>query len=210
MDGTTHVDVLKGRLPTPIIIPVADRAALYQGLSDGTCNVIAAEQFDVAEQVVRTGGYDGPYEVGNTLLSKEPLAIVVRSRDEEWYDFVSWVFQALLVAEEQGITRDTFTQLPRTDLFGPRFQDMFRNAVGAVGNFGEIYERHLEEIVPRNTLDTINRNGTTGLIYSFPFGGIANIGPEPSQGSAMDGIMERGMLQCGIIQRPGTGELELL
>lgn len=128
-------------------------------------------------------------------LCQEPLGLVTRADDPEWSDFVNWVLQGLLAAEELGITQNTAAELPLATAFGEMYQNMFINAVSAVGNYGEMYFRHLENIVPRKGLNLIN-NGT-GLIYSHPFGAVGNEGPPPVPGGTLETIVERGKLRCG-------------
>ena len=81
------------------------------------------------------------------------------------------------------------------------FAYAFRNAVREVGNYGEIYRRTLEGLLPRPVPDQIN-GGDSGLIYAFPFGtpdGVLAEGPQ--QGSTLDEIQTRGYLKCGISLR---------
>lgn len=128
--------------------------------------------------------------------------MLTRGNDYQFLDFVNWVLQALLMAEEEGITKDTASRMGITDVFGPDYERMFINAVEAVGNYGEMYARHLEAIVPREGLNLINQD--TGLIYSHPFGGVETIGNSPFPGGTLDSIRARGKLICGI-----TGASEL-
>ena len=45
----------------------------------------------------------------------------------------------------------------RVDLFGALLRNMFVNALNAVGNYGEIYERNVEALIPRqNGLNSLN------------------------------------------------------
>ena len=39
------------------------------------------------------------------IISKEPLGPAVRQGDDQWYEIVKWTFNALVEAEEQGITQ---------------------------------------------------------------------------------------------------------
>jgi len=122
---------------------------------------------------------------------------------------VSWIFDALVQAEESGITKATASSMVSTDIFGERFRNMFRSAVGASGNIGEIYDRHLKDVLPRgNGLNTIN-TGNSGLIYSFPFGTTQTQGPEPSVGGTIEAIRNRGYLACGINPFLGFSNLDI-
>jgi hypothetical protein len=138
--------------------------------------------------------------------------MVSRGDDDEWADFVNWVLNALIAAEAMNITQDRANEFPTTDLFGGDYTDMFRNAIAAVGNYGELYARHYEARAPRSGLNRIN-HGDSGLMYSKPFGGINNIAMVPGQdpGPIVNGTLEtisnRGRLRCGIIaNRTGFAE----
>src|SRR6185503_3794342 len=90
-------------------------------------------------------------------ISKEPLAPVVRHGDEEWRDIVTWVVYALIEAEEKGITQKNVDEMAKSE--APDIKRMLGttpgagkslgldekwayNAIKAVGNYGEIFDRH--------------------------------------------------------------------
>lgn len=92
------------------------------------------------------------------VLSKEPLAPAVLDGDDEWYDVVKWVVYGLLLAEEAGITQANIDEALKSDdpnirrLLGVEGElgsqlglpnDFVVNMIRAVGNYGEIYSRHL-------------------------------------------------------------------
>jgi general L-amino acid transport system substrate-binding protein len=96
------------------------------------------------------------------VLSKEPLAAVVRQGDARFADLVRWVHFGLVAAEELGVTAAQARQMaesdPRPDvqrLLG-RTGDLGRllgldnawmlNVIAALGHYGEIYERNLAPI----------------------------------------------------------------
>jgi general L-amino acid transport system substrate-binding protein len=117
-------------------------------------------------------------------ISKEPLAVAVRQGDDQWFDIVRWTIYALIEAEELGITQANLEQMlssPRPDVrrllgvtgdHGP-FMGLDRrwayNAIKAVGNYGEIFARHLGENTPigldRGQNDLWTRGG---LMYAPP------------------------------------------
>ena len=99
-DGTTHVDIILSKIPDAQVISVVESEFLYSNFIQGSCNVIAGEQFEIAENLVIDRGYEGDYSYGLKVHSKEPLACVTRDDDPEWSDFVNWVLQALLVRRQ--------------------------------------------------------------------------------------------------------------
>jgi general L-amino acid transport system substrate-binding protein len=199
LDGTTHIDEILSLNPDFSIVSAVGKTELYRFLREETCNVIAGEQYIVAESVVREYGYDAAFAMGTKVWSKEPLALVTRLMDPQWSDFVNWVLESLIAAEEQGITSATAkSAAPEIDVFGNDYRGMARNAVGTVGNYGEIYERHLAPILlDRPIPDKINR-GNSGLIYALPFGNITRPGPGPTPNGTLAKVLARGKLICGI------------
>ena len=65
------------------------------------------------------------YSVSEGFYSKEPMAMVTKSTDPEFADFVKSVLQALLVAEQHNITQATADTFPQTSMFGPTYKNMF-------------------------------------------------------------------------------------
>ena len=92
------------------------------------------------------------------IISKEPLGPVVRQGDEQWFNIVKWVGFALLNAEELGVTQANVDEMKTSDnqeirrllgtdgTFGVDIgltNDWAANALKAVGNYGEIFERNI-------------------------------------------------------------------
>ena len=196
--GTTWYDLTKTLFPASNIVLTGDQTESFQNLIEGKCNVIQGEQYEAPVKIVRAYGYEGPYAQGVTTFTKDPLAMVTRDGDPEFADFADWVLQSLMLAEVENITMvttDTFA--PTGEVFGDQYKDMFQNALTAVGNYGEIYAKHLESISPRLKVNTIN-NGESGLLYAHPFGKVDTVGPGPIKGGTLESILQRGVLRCGI------------
>ena len=118
------------------------------------------------------------------IISKEPLGPAVRQGDDQWYLIVKWTLNALIEAEEQGITQANVeeklssTSAPVKRLLGltgdfGKFIALDNhwayNAIRAVGNYGEMFERNLGQgsplKLPRGKNDLWSRGG---LMYSAP------------------------------------------
>ncbi|KAG7340723.1 glutamine synthetase II [Nitzschia inconspicua] len=201
LDGTTHIDVILKLMPDATVAAVVNPEALYTGFISGTCNVIAAEQFDIAEVLVRDRGYSGDYSYGTLIHSKEPLCLVTRDDDPTFSDFVNWIMEALIAAEEAPITSERAQSMSSVTAFGQTFEGMARDAVEAVGNYGELYERNLESLLPRSAANTINDGGQGGLLYAFPFANLEGEGAGPVANGTLSKILERGFLKCGVSKR---------
>lgn len=118
-------------------------------------------------------------------FSKEPYGAYVRRGDDNWFDIVRWYTTAVIEAEEQGVTRANAEEMRRTStspntrrLLGvtPELGQSLKldaqwayNAVRAVGNYGEMYERHMGEATPVALPRGPNRLHTDGgLLYALP------------------------------------------
>ncbi len=150
----------------------------------GRCDVITTDRSDLAS--VRAIANDPKqYVILPETISKEPLAPVVRQNDSNWRDIVSWTVNALIAAEEYGITQANIDeQLKSKD---PEIQRLLGvngdlgkmlsldnkwayNAIKQLGNYGELFERHLGEKTPLGLSRGPNQLWTKGgLLYSPPF-----------------------------------------
>ena len=136
------------------------------------------------------------YEVGSAVHSKEPLAIVTRADDVQFSDFVNWVLQSIMAAEELRDNRGSIAELPTHTYFGDRHELMFHDAVAVVSDYGALYLLHLEQYHPRSDVNRIN--GKTAAMFAVPFGNLSpSILPNVS-GGTLSVIRERGFLKCGI------------
>ena len=94
------------------------------------------------------------------IISKEPLAAAVRHGDNQWGDIIRWVHNAMLNAEELGVTKANVEQMKNSPnpeikrLLGS--EGKFGEAIGLpndwavrvikhVGNYGESFERNVGE-----------------------------------------------------------------
>ena len=167
-------------------LPVETLQELKDNFLEGQCQAITADRSQIAAfRTMLTGGAE-EYDVLPEIISKEPLGPVVRRDDEEWLTLVKWVLYALIEAEERGVTQANVRTLldTTTDPGTRRFlasdglpEKALRLKSGwvvriieAVGNYGEIYERHLGS-QSRLKLDRgLNRLWTQGgLLYAPPF-----------------------------------------
>lgn len=121
------------------------------------------------------------------VISKEPLGPVVRRGDEAWAALVRWTMNALILAEELGVTAENVDQRadaardPQTRrLLGLEgdFGAMLglkptwaRQAITATGNYGEIFERNVganSALDLERGLNAQWRARPAGLIYALP------------------------------------------
>ncbi len=119
------------------------------------------------------------------IISKEPLGPAVRQGDDQWADIVRWVYNAVVTAEEKGVTSANVDQMKNANdpeikrLLGTEgsqgqelglSQDWAYNIIKMVGNYGEIFERNLGASTPIKLERGLNALWTEGgLQYSPPF-----------------------------------------
>jgi general L-amino acid transport system substrate-binding protein len=124
------------------------------------------------------------------VFSKEPLTPAVRDGDTEWAQAVNWAILATIQAEEFGITSDSVDDtLASTEdisilrFLGAEFEtddgptvldpglglpvDFAYQVVSQVGNYGEIFERHLTPLGIERGLNALYTDG--GLMYAAPY-----------------------------------------
>ena len=92
------------------------------------------------------------------VISKEPLAPVVRQRDDDWMMIVKWTLYAMINAEELGISSknidealkskkpDVMRLVGTEGAYGEALgltRDWAVRIIRHVGNYGEIYERNV-------------------------------------------------------------------
>lgn len=121
------------------------------------------------------------------VVSKEPLGPVVRTGDERWTAVVRWVLNALISAEELGVTKATANTIKENEGspdvsrllgyegdFGPRLglsRTWARDAIAAEGNYGEIFEKNIGRQSPLDLERGLNAQWSAsqgGLIYGLP------------------------------------------
>jgi general L-amino acid transport system substrate-binding protein len=130
------------------------RAAYTQKRCDADMNwgptlaVTRASQPDAKEHVILPD-----------VVAVAPQVIIVKEGDDHFLDVINWVLEALLIAEENGITRANVDQIKAkppnpsiekllgvTPGVGARLglSDQWAyNTIKSMGNFGEIYDRNL-------------------------------------------------------------------
>ncbi|GAB1716988.1 MAG: amino acid ABC transporter substrate-binding protein, PAAT family [Nitrobacter sp.] len=118
------------------------------------------------------------------VISKEPLAPVVRQRDDDWMMIVKWTLYAMINAEELGVTSkniDEAMKSTRPDVmrlvgtegeYGEDLgltKDWAARIIRHVGNYGEVYDRNVgadsKLKIPRGLNQLWNAGG---IMYAPP------------------------------------------
>jgi general L-amino acid transport system substrate-binding protein len=138
-------------------VSFANEDEATQAFRDGRCDVLTSDASALASARLKLANPE-EYVLLPEVISKEPLGLVVRDGDDKWFDIVRWTMNALIDAEELGVTRSNANEAlksPNPDVkrllgvegrFGATLgltDDWAMRAILAVGNYGEIFDRNL-------------------------------------------------------------------
>lgn len=153
---------------------------------EGRCDGYTTDKSGlVSGQVIMTEPAD--HTILEVTMSKEPLGPLVRHGDDQWFDIVQWSTFCTMQAEEKGVSSENVADMLGSD--DPEIQsllgvvndlgtklgldnDWCYNIIEQVGNYEEIYMKHLGPDgsfaldLPRG-VNALWTNG--GLLYSPPF-----------------------------------------
>jgi len=168
-------------------VPIETNAEAQQQYLAGACDVYTTDASGLAATRA-TFENASDHILLPEIISKEPLGPLVRHGDNEWGDIVMWTLNALIVAEELGITSTNVEGLaaaanPATPevnrLLGTEGElgammrldaDWAKRAIMAGGNYGEIFEKNIGETTPIGLARGLNAQWKDGgLLYAPPF-----------------------------------------
>jgi len=150
----------------------------------GRCDVYTADRSALAAQRLKLKNKNAHMVLPETI-SKEPLGPTVRHGDDQWLDIVKWSLYLMVEAEENGVTQANVDDLKAKteDPVQRRILgidgDLGRNLgvandwgyqiIKQVGNYGDVYDKHLGPSTPVGLDRGVNalwRDG--GLQYAMP------------------------------------------
>ena len=150
----------------------------------GRCDVLTTDQSGLyATRLGLTAPDDNV--VLPEIISKEPLGPAVRQGDDQWYDIVKWTQNALVIAEEMGVTQENVEEMKNSanpdikrtlgqeanSKFGADLglsEDWVVNIVKGVGNYGEIFERNIGAGSPLKIARGLNALWSKGGLQYAP------------------------------------------
>jgi general L-amino acid transport system substrate-binding protein len=156
----------------------------FRLLESGRCDAYTNDKSNTAANMRTRLAKPDDWEILPENLSKEPLGPMVRQGDEQWFNVVRWSLNAMLEAEEYGITsRNVDDMLKSTN---PNVQRILGvtpgmgknlglddkwayNIIKQVGNYGESYDRAMGKESPLKLERGLNKLWTQGgLMYGWP------------------------------------------
>lgn len=166
-------------------VPIETNAEAQQQYLAGACDVYTTDASGLA--ATRASFEDADAHVLlPEIISKEPLGPLVRHGDDQWADIVRWTLNALITAEELGVTSANLAEMGK-GTNNPEINRLLgtegdlgamlgleagwaMQAIGAEGNYGEVFEKNIGEATPIGLARGLNAQWTQGgLLYSPPF-----------------------------------------
>ncbi|MEQ8443272.1 MAG: amino acid ABC transporter substrate-binding protein [Alphaproteobacteria bacterium] len=166
-------------------VPIETNAEAQQQYLAGACDVYTTDASGLAATRA-TFENPGDHVVLPEIISKEPLGPLVRHGDNQWGDIVRWTLNALITAEELGVTAANLDEMSEgtnnpeiNRLLGTEGNlgemlgldaDWAKRAIAVSGNYGEIFYANIGENTPIGLARGLNAQWTDGgLLYSPPF-----------------------------------------
>ena len=166
---------------TPIRPVVFERAPdAMTAYETGRCDAYSTDSSQLAANRTALQVPDDHFVLPDRI-SKEPLGPAVRKGDEQWLDIVKWTGWALITAEELGVTKANVDEMLKST--NPATQRLLGTAgdhgklmgldnrwaywaIKAVGNYGEMFDRHFTPVGLSRGVNNLWTNG--GLMYAPP------------------------------------------
>ncbi|MDP7156616.1 MAG: amino acid ABC transporter substrate-binding protein, partial [SAR324 cluster bacterium] len=159
----------------PVVFEKADEVRV--AYDSGRCDVHTTDLSGLSAQRLRMKD-PSAHRILPETISKEPLGPVVREGDEEWADIVAWTLYAQKEAEEYGLNSGNAGRM-RSNPKNPTIKrllgvegntgehlglgnDWAYNVISMIGNYGEMYERH----VGLNTPLQLQREGSPNALWT--------------------------------------------
>lgn len=140
--------------------PFQEEGEMQAAFATGNCGALTGDRTRLAQNRAALAQHGRRTRLLPETISMDPLASAVREADAQWAAIVTWVMEALIQAEESGVTQaNVKATLAHADgdpalrfLLGGSHQvglalglenDWASHVIEATGDYGEIYERDL-------------------------------------------------------------------
>jgi general L-amino acid transport system substrate-binding protein len=139
------------------LVAFATADEVVKAYDTGRCDVFSTDLSQLyAERLKLTNPND--HAILPEIISKEPLAPVVRHGDDQWLDIARWTHFAMINAEELGVSSRNINDALKSDRpdvmrlvgtegsFGEQLglsKNWAERIIRMVGNYGEVFERNL-------------------------------------------------------------------
>jgi general L-amino acid transport system substrate-binding protein len=187
--GGTEIEIqLQGYMQREKIkwmpFPFQEEGEMEAAFVTRNCAAISADVSQLAYERISYKSWARNLAILPDVIAKDPLAPAYRLDDPQWAGIVNWIVEALIQAEESGVTQTNFSEMKKSDdpairrLLGMQrgygqfigLDDAWAaRVIGAVGNYGEMFERDLGAGTTRKLPRGPNKLWTEGgLMYALP------------------------------------------
>ena len=159
-----------------------DFNVVVENFKSGACDVVTTDGSGLVSRKVSEGAGGEDWVIFPSVpISKEPLGPAWIQNQSRFGDVVTWTVFAMLIAEEKGIDSSNIDDMMNVDgeasrLFGATEDelqtkmglpaDAFYQVIKQVGNYAEVYDRHLTPLGLGRGLNALYSDG--GLLYPPP------------------------------------------
>ena len=165
-------------------VTFASNELAWDAFTSKRCDAAMNDRSGLASRLAKLPNADD-FKVLAETVSNEPIGPIVAQGQPRWEAVVRFTLNALVAAEELGVTQANVDGMLKSD--NPDIQrllgasgdlgtkmgvanDYAYKAIKAVGNYGEIWDRNLGPDTPFNLARGINALWTDGgMQYSMPF-----------------------------------------
>src|SRR5210317_458287 len=139
-------------------VPIETNSEAQQQYLAGACDVFTTDASGLAATRA-TFENPGDHALLPEIISKEPLGPLVRHGDNEWGDVVRWSLNAMITAEELGVTSANVSEMAASSgnpevkrLLGTEGTlgemlgldaDWAMRAIASQGNYGEVFAKNI-------------------------------------------------------------------
>ena len=165
--------------------PFSEEGEMEAAFVTRNCAAVTADVTQLASERIGFRGMAKNFEILPEAIAKDPLAPAYRLDDPQWASVINWTVEALIQAEESGVTQRNVAEMKRgsDDLVVRRLlgtqkgygqflgldDDWAARVIEAVGNYGEMFERDLGAGSPMRLARGANNLWTNGgLMYAAP------------------------------------------
>jgi general L-amino acid transport system substrate-binding protein len=140
--------------------PFQEEGEMQAAFATSNCGALAGEATRLAETRLTFERHGHHLRLLPERITADPLAAAVRDDDPQWAAIVRWVMEALVAAEESGVTQANVDAIRKSADNDPALRfllggsreigsalgldnDWVARVIAATGNYGEIYQRDL-------------------------------------------------------------------
>jgi general L-amino acid transport system substrate-binding protein len=165
-------------------LPIETNDEGKENLFAGRCDVYTTDASGLSSTRAAASNPD-KWVVLPEIISKEPLGPLVRHGDHQWGDVVRWSLNAMIIAEELGITSENVDASLSSNVpevlrllgaegnYGEMLElsnDWAYQIIKQIGNYSESYEANVGPDTPLEIARGLNALWTQGgILYAPPF-----------------------------------------